>query len=259
MTSELLKVVQRYCVLQTNNKFTFKNTSPISHGYMSYYERLLTEISMPEKAVDCGRCTDLYKCCTYRPFIANFLVGQMGDALLQFDLKEWDLTICGLSPAMTYRKQFKAKGSWGFGTDATLLCTFYDKKSGGCNVWQNRPGVCRTFFCKSTYEQGLEYWKLCEELMWYTEWVLLEDFLYTEGWTLEEVGAVKGYLHENAVGGVVKCPEGTLFTEIHSALNFYKRASEYIHSLSEEATREILGEKALVMREQILALKANLR
>lgn len=227
---------------------------------MSYYKSLLTELSLEEYAVDCAKCTDLYKCCTYKPFIANFLAGQIGEDLKQFDLKDWDLTICGIAPSLEYRKRFKGRSGWGFGTDVTLLCTFYNKKSGGCNIWENRPGVCRTFFCKSSYfEAGQFYWKGAEEFTWMLEWILVEDFLYEEGWTIEEIAEVKAYLHESAIEKKVKYPEGRVFKDVESALVFYKRAAQYIGSLSVEYIREIMGAAGITKKEQVLEQKAKLR
>ncbi|MCC6138123.1 MAG: YkgJ family cysteine cluster protein [Bdellovibrionaceae bacterium] len=226
---------------------------------MSYYKRLLTEISVTESAVDCGKCSDLYKCCTYKPFIANFLCGEMDEKLLAFDLSDWDFTICGIAPSLKYRKKFKGRSGWGFGTDATLLCSFYDKKSGGCNVWQSRPGVCRTFFCKSTYQDGQAYWKSAEELTWMMEWILLEDFLLEEGWLEEEIAGVKAYLHENAIDKKVICPEGSLFANIKDAMVFYKKATLHVQTLSTDYIQELLGQNGLIKREQVLAQKQNLR
>ncbi len=223
---------------------------------MSYYQRLLTEISLEESAVDCAKCTDLYKCCTYKPFIANFLVGNIGEALKDFDLKDWDLTICGIAPSLEYRKRFKGRSGWGFGTDASLLCTFYNKKSGGCNIWQNRPGVCRTFFCKSTYyEDGQMYWKSAEELTWTLEWLLLEDFLYEEGWTLEEVGEVKAYLHESAVEKKVKIPGSGIFNSLDAAMEFYERSSKHVGSLSNDYVEKLLEKVAPEQRSVMQQLK----
>lgn len=227
---------------------------------MSYYKRLLTEISVQESAVNCAKCSDLYKCCTYRPFFANFLAGQIGDKLTSFDLREWDLTICGISPSLEYRKRFKGKSGWGFGTDATLLCTFYNKGTGGCNVWENRPGVCRTFFCKSSYfEGGQAYWKSAEELTWMTEWILTEDFLIEEGWTPEEIAEVKAYLHEGAIEKNARCPADAKFDSLEKAIEFYKRAALHVESLSSEYIQELLGKNGLAKREQVLAEKQNLR
>jgi Fe-S-cluster containining protein len=227
---------------------------------MNYYKKLLTEISVPESAVDCAKCTDMYKCCTYRPFIANFLAGGIGDKLETFDLREWDFTICGLSPNLNYRKQFKGKSGWGFGTDATLLCSFYNQKTGGCNVWENRPGVCRTFFCKSSYyDEGQTYWKSAEEVTWQLEWILAEDFLHHKGWTFDEIAEVKAYLHESAVEKKAKLPMAATFSSVMEAISFYKQAQQYVMDLKTEDVEELLGRSGLVKQEQVLAQKTKLR
>lgn len=226
---------------------------------MSYYEDLLSRLSIPELAVDCARCTDLFKCCTYRPFIANFLAGQIGEQLNQFDLHEWDFTICGLSPNLQYRKQFKGKSGWGFGTEESLLCSFYNRGNGGCHIWQNRPGVCRTFFCKSSYfEEGQNYWNKAEELTWFIEWLLVEDFLHEKGWTIDEIQVVKAYLHENALKKKVHLTEGMLFENKSQANLFYKEAADYVKSLEENYICDLLGKDGSHLLEQVLALKEKL-
>lgn len=227
---------------------------------MSYYKQLLQEISVQESAVNCAACTDLYKCCTYRPFIANFLIGEIGETLFDFDLKNWDLTICGIAPNLNYRKRFKGRSGWGFGTDATLLCSFYNQKSGGCGIWQSRPSVCRTFFCKSSYhEAGTHYWKTAEELTWVLEWLLVEDFLFHEGWTILEINNVKAYLHENALDASTSLPEESIFTNIKDAVLFYQKAAEYIDNLPKTYVQSLLGSHFLSQKEQVLALKEKLR
>lgn len=227
---------------------------------MSYYKKLLTEITVKESAVDCAKCSDLYKCCTYRPFIANFLVGEFADSFLNFNLNDWDFTICGISPSIEYRKQFKGKGQWGFGTDATLLCTFYDKASGGCQIWQSRPGVCRTFFCKSSYfEAGTQFWKNAEDLTWMVEWLLIEDFLYEEGWLKEEIEEAKDYLNEVSIDKRNNANKEWKFKSAESAAVFYKKATAHVENLPQDYIKTLLGEKGFLKREQLLAQRANLR
>lgn len=232
---------------------------------MNYYQELLNQISMRESAVDCNRCSAEWKCCTYRPFIANFLAG---NAMLSFDFtpelfSDWDFLITGIAPNMKYRKHFFKKGKWGFGSDATLLCSFYDKKSGGCQIWQSRPAVCRTFFCKSTYhEAGAFYWNKAEEFSWHLEWVLLEDFLYARGWTLADVRLIKGYLDEATVTASGASGRGLppeyRFQDLGEAKAFYSAAREHVLSLAPEYVEQILGEHGRSLYAELLAEKAKL-
>lgn len=229
---------------------------------MNYYQDLLAQISPPESAVDCARCSMEWKCCTYRPFIANFLVGSFagGPVWIESLFEEWDFLIVGFAPNIKYRRHFFKKGKWGFGTDATLLCTFYEKKSGGCQIWSARPAVCRTFFCKSSYnEAGAYYWKNAEDFTWLLEWVLLEDFLYHKGWTLEDVQWLKKYLDDSQVNAGLVPPQDFIFSDLSKAETFYKEAHQYVQGLSPETVMELIGAKGGQLYQELLAQKLNLR
>lgn len=228
---------------------------------MSHYQQLLADISVKESAVDCQRCAAEWKCCTYRPFIANFLAGHALESFSDVEglMGDWDFLITGLSPNMKYRKHFFKKGKWGFGTDASLLCSFYDKKSGGCRIWHARPAVCRTFFCKSSYhEKGALYWNKAEEFSWHLEWTLLEDFLYTEGWTIDDVQTIKRYLDEATVKTGLPLPDEYRFSEWEGAVNFYKAARAHVLALEPKYIEEILGEHGRALYADLLAEKAKL-
>lgn len=229
---------------------------------MNYYQHLLTQISVRESAVDCSRCSVDLKCCTYRPFIANFLVGGFANSETFNEelMQEWDFLILGLTPNIRYRKYFAKKGKWGFGTDATLLCTFFQKQNGQCKIWENRPTVCRTFFCKSSYaEAGAYYWNKSEEWTWLLEWALLEDFLHHQGWTLEEVARAKEYLQDSTVTQNQTWPEEFFLKDLNKARTFYAEAKQYVDGLGESAVMDLLGVKGRQLHQELLAEKAKLR
>lgn len=229
---------------------------------MNHYQQLLTAISVKESAVDCARCTAEWKCCTYRPFIANFLAGTAMESFPFTDelFQEWDFLITGIAPNMKYRKHFFKKGKWGFGTDASLLCSFYDKKSGGCKIWNARPAVCRTFFCKSTYhEAGASYWNRAEEFSWHLEWTLLEDFLFAQGWTLDDVQRIKKYLDEATTQSGMQLPKEYSFKTLPEAETFYKNARAHVLALEPKYIEEILGDHGRKLYAELLAEKAKLR
>lgn len=230
---------------------------------MNSYQQLLTDITARESAVDCNRCAVEWKCCTYRPFIANFLAGHAAELvatpLTEELFEEWDFLITGIAPNMKYRNLFFKKGKWGFGSDPTLLCSFYEKKTGGCKIWQSRPAVCRTFFCKSTYhEAGTEYWSRAEEFSWLLEWTLLEDFLFTRGWTLDDIKVIKEYLHEDSISGAQALAAEYRFLSLAEALQFYREARAHVLALSSEYIQEILGPHGRGLYTELLAAKAKL-
>lgn len=229
---------------------------------MSYYDERQSEFSVRESAVNCAQCTSDFKCCTYRPFIANFLAGkifaqhQVEDSLFE----QWDMLMVGLAPSLSYRKQFAKKGKWGFGSDKSLLCAFYETKNGSCKIWSARPSVCRTFFCKSSYgDQGMGYWKKAEEFSWRLEWVLLEDFLFEEGWILDDIAIMKRYLNEDYLKNPFVLPAEFKFTNVPQAREFYLRAHEYVSRRSTEQVQEIIGLEGQKLYSDVLAEKAILR
>jgi Fe-S-cluster containining protein len=175
-------------------------------------------------------------------------------------LAQWDWLLVGLSPSLEYRKKFAKNGKWGFGSDEKLLCSFYETKTGRCGVWSARPSVCRTFFCKSSYsDQGMNYWKKSEEFGWRLEWVLLEDFLFEEGWTLDDLSTIKKYLSEDYLKSPFALPAEYRFADPEVAKAFYKKARIYIEGRTPEYVQEILGESGRALQVELVAERANIR
>ena len=213
---------------------------------MHFYFDVQNQLMLKEKAVDCSTCSIDFKCCTYRPFFSNFLVGYADSLHLLKEnwFEQWDLFIVGAAPNARYRKKFMSKGGWGFGSDANLLCTFFNTNHRGCEIWPARPSVCRSFFCKSTYAQsGLDYWKKFEDYIWHLEWSLIEDFLFTRGYTIDEVQMIKHYLDHSSDARVkISQLEDFRFKSWDEAQSFYRSAWEHVKSVGEAEANEIVGE-----------------
>jgi Fe-S-cluster containining protein len=232
------------------------------YSAMGYYEEILAQFSIVETAVNCDKCVTNFKCCTYRPFIANFLAGQLFRDHPQEEgvLAQWDWLIVGLSPSIQYRKQFLKNGKWGFGTNEKLLCSFYSTKTGRCGIWSARPSVCRTFFCKSSYsDQGMSYWGKTEAFGWRLEWVLLEDFLFEEGWTIDDISVIKRYLNEDYLKAPFPLPSEYRLPSQEAAAAFYKKAQAHIESKTPEYIQEILGEAGRKLQTDVIAERAKIR
>jgi hypothetical protein len=109
------------------------------------------------------------KCCTYHPRLPNYLVGAMlSDE--RPELAEGRARLgakvdgrLGTSPqwleapakfTLVYRSARNA-----FGRSESLLCPYYERKSGNCTIWPYREAVCSTFFCKYVAgEDGRSFW-----------------------------------------------------------------------------------------------------
>lgn len=230
---------------------------------MFYYFEAQKQLQLKEVAVDCDRCHIDLKCCTYRPFFANFLLGYADELgrLKEGWSEEWDLLIVGASPRLDYRKKLKSGAGWGFGTDESLLCTFFNRKVRTCDVWMARPGVCRAFYCKSSFaEKGSLYWKKFEDYIWHLEWCLLEDFLFTQGFVVDEIQQMKDFLDGSAIKKAhVPSLEAFRFKSEKVACHFYRQAWAHASSLAPQYIEEIIGEFGRNLYSELLAEKAKLK
>lgn len=109
--------------------------------------------------VDCASCTlarerpasserwRKYKCCTFQPYVANFLMGSMPES--EWPGREWlSWQPLGLVPRRGYRAEYEATPEDERGP--SLLCAFFSEATRSCRVWRHRPAECSTFFCKTT-------------------------------------------------------------------------------------------------------------
>lgn len=157
------------------------------HGYTHWLSQRLTGQRL-EKSATCDNCAMVkptgltrdkgpflnhLKCCTYFPYIPNFSLG----ALTQEDLLKTEprglLLPVGLFPSVEEQSKIETFGLEGFGKQKDLLCPFFDVSKNQCSIWQNRPGVCTSYFCKSDQGQnGLDFWKDVEKYLNHFEWKL---------------------------------------------------------------------------------------
>ncbi len=158
--------------------------------------RLVPEIGdggwREESRADCARCPmvparsgadpdapwafdDAFRCCTYHPAMASFLVGRAlarggdGAARLRARLADPDgVSAWGIYPREGARARYLAVRDHAFGRDSQLRCPYLG--DGGCSVWPDRPGVCRTWYCKHDGgERGAHSWSRLEAALWQAE------------------------------------------------------------------------------------------
>ncbi|HUR34476.1 MAG TPA: hypothetical protein VM032_11825 [Vicinamibacterales bacterium] len=117
------------------------------------------------------------KCCTYIPWLPNFLVGR---ALLDADPGAADgrasvlariaaghqVTPLGLEKPPTFVALYGLAASEVFGRAVDLRCPHYLTDTGGCGVWKHRMSVCATWFCKHDRgEVGMNGWTAVRHLL----------------------------------------------------------------------------------------------
>ncbi len=119
-----------------------------------------------EARADCARCPMVgddapwpwrlhgeARCCTYQPFLANFLVGGalarggVGAERVMARLANLEgVSRLGVHPPDGWLERY-ADGA-AFGRDTTLRCPYWVGGEHTCGVWHDRPALCRVWFCK---------------------------------------------------------------------------------------------------------------
>jgi len=116
-----------------------------------------------------------FRCCTYHPAMASFLVGRAlargGDGAAQLHARMADpdgVSAWGIYPRAGARARYLAVRDHAFGRDPALRCPYIGE--GGCSVWPDRPGVCRTWYCKhDAGGRGAHTWSRLEAALWQAE------------------------------------------------------------------------------------------
>lgn len=114
------------------------------------------------------------KCCTYVPALANFLVG----GVLAGDESEGRISVearldsgvgvlpLGLAQPPTFAVLYSQTGVESFGRSPSIRCPHYLPATGACGIWQHRPSVCSTWFCKHARgASGRHFWMALHRLL----------------------------------------------------------------------------------------------
>lgn len=112
------------------------------------------------------------RCCTYHPRLVNVLAGRVlragGEAADRVRARMDDDE--GVSPwgieAQAARVAAYASAPETYGHDPAQRCPYLAGDGGGCSVWQSRPGVCRTWFCRHDHGlAGAERWQAVADVL----------------------------------------------------------------------------------------------
>jgi len=123
-----------------------------------------------EPASDAYFFDPVIKCCTYVPYLYNFLVGrilcdsepaaQYGRASVEKRVAEAvGVTPLGLAPdavtSLLYGRMEQA-----FGRNRAVRCPHFVEDGGRCGIWRHRNSTCVTWFCKHVRgEVGYAFWR----------------------------------------------------------------------------------------------------
>jgi Fe-S-cluster containining protein len=137
------------------------------------------------------------KCCTYQPFIPNYLVGALlsdldpamaeGQRRARAHIQSRvGVTSRWLAPSRKRAALFRAARESSFGRTTLLRCPYLGPE-GLCTVWRHRESVCSTFFCK--YDAGADgqaFWRAVDAYLRLVERELAHHAVMTIAPTLVE-------------------------------------------------------------------------
>lgn len=249
---------------------------PILSAIPEIYSRFLPEFfTAPfpeEKFASCSNCAMAgptqpierrfrgnLKCCTYFPFLPNYLVGGIleqpadddgSNRVRRLISEQVGIRPEGLSPSALYKLLYRSAID-GFGKSERLLCPYYQTNTGGCSIWRYRDSVCSTYFCKSIAGRaGTEFWKELAGYLAYVQsslslFVLLElgmdtrEFLYEGRGTTPSAGKLTV---ADIDGKVVASDYRTLWASWpDDEVAFYREAFKLVAKLDNAAFSKICG------------------
>lgn len=194
------------------------------------------------------------KCCTYRPVLPNFLVGRVlleedpsfarGRATLEARIAAGSaVTPVGLDSNEAFAQLVKSRPNH-FGRDPEMVCPHYLGDEGGkCGIWNNRNGVCATFFCKYTRGPlGAGFWHAVVPLLTAVEKVLAHWCVLEVGLEPEAMRALypyRSHIREHLTASDVSRPDGAVDPVKYRAVwgEWYGREHEFYRACARKVSK----------------------
>lgn len=210
------------------------------------------------------------KCCTFEPFIPNFLVGATfldpkatkAHAILRDKIhkRRYSLPV-GMVASVRYQIEFNQNKEEIFGQDSDYLCAYYDRGTELCTLWRHRGVVCTTFYCKSSYgKKGLQFWNDLSDYLALFEMALMEESLVMLDFSPRQVSKLVSYLNrQEGTQAELRSwclPEGKakeLWNGYYEEQEtFFKKAFQIAANLDRKAIKELMGEHGRQLETKVL-------
>lgn len=251
----------------------------IAYIYQDLISPKILELKLSEKRATCDKClmtqacirkSDRYKadlkCCTYWPFLPNFIVGEILQDLASpgskiildwVDTNKDFLLPIGILPDLSYQRKFNHREKGDFGNRLDFLCPYFDKIDNNCSIWRQRGSVCTSFYCRSNYGLvGKSFWNKFSNYMSYLEMALMEEALIRQDYSPRKISDNLAYFNYKAHCG--KIPFDKL-NELwdrkmtkEGIIEFYKKSYEIVQQFTPEYMLEVLGDLGLELQNKIL-------
>lgn len=235
-------------------------------------------LNIHETKATCDACIKVpqykanLKCCTFHPFLPNYLVGQIlldqktkpsfVTEVLQHKISKRQYSLpLGIVAPVSYQVNFNELKAKLFGRREDWLCPYYDKTLDRCGIWRNRGSVCTSFYCKSSEGlRGKNFWKVALNYLSYVEMVLCEEALVHLDFSPRQVSDLLGYINRHE-GSTVELKTDSL--SLKTAKNlwngyfddqeaFYIKTLEVVKSFDRKQMAESMGDLGLNLTAQIM-------
>jgi hypothetical protein len=200
------------------------------------------------------------KCCTYQPFLPNFVVGALledqqlpqRNVINEFlKTRKFALPI-GLVPPLHFQVEFNHREENDFGNRLDWLCPYYDWQNSQCGIWTYRSSVCTTFYCQSSYgKKGLNFWKDFEHYYSFIEMALMEECLAMLDFSPRQVSELIAFLNRTEA-----TQEEILWKELPLDVSrrlwnfyfdeqeiFYKKCFQIVREMKRPQFEELVGDR----------------
>lgn len=244
----------------------------------SFFSKKLLSKDVFEEKATCDNClqapkkykADL-KCCTFWPFIPNYVVGAIlasekkrhleAKKIIRKLIQDQGFVLpLGIPAPPWYQKEFKTKKKEIFGQNKNYLCPYYDKNQNQCGIWEYRGSVCTSFYCESSYgKKGQEFWYSLENYLSYLEMGLAEEALVYNDYSPRDMNEQLAYLDIDFKVQKISLMKKMSLLKLkkiwkHNSENkedFYIKAYHFVSSLTAKHRSEILGSLGLELFEKL--------
>jgi hypothetical protein len=253
--------------------------------YKSFFTETVWNYSISETKATCNSCikapskykSDL-KCCTFWPFIPNYIVGHIlsskddkyinAQKLIREHIKKKNYNLpIGLVAPPWYQGSFKKNKSKIFGKSENYLCPYYQKEDKLCGIWLFRGSVCTSFYCESSYgAKGKVFWKSFENYLSYLEMALSEEVLVYNDYSPREMSYQLEYLDITSESKMYTNSKKMNLKEYkkiwkHNYGNeeeFYVKSAEFVNELPKQQISDIKGELGKLIYKNLEEKRAEL-
>lgn len=248
----------------------------------AFYSQILPDevlgLPIEELKATCDACIEVpkykedLKCCTFHPFLPNYLVGQIlvdqkrtqtfvSEVMKhKISKREYALPL-GIVAPISYQVEFNKDRHEHFGTIQDWLCPYYDQDQNRCGIWRNRGSVCTTFYCKSSKgAKGKKFWKEALDYLSYVEMALAEEALVYLDFSprqisdqLEFINRFEGTEEELASNSMeLKQARKIWNGYFDDQEGFYIKALEIVKSFDKRQMAESMGELGEKLTDKLL-------